>query len=141
MMMMMMMMMIMMNFFCAIVDRRKALSLISSRDLCQRSSPSQICDTLPARFESAQNLISGFVERSCAVVITTACTTAPRHSSFSFSFFFNSFFSLNIIPSITLSKGEQRLCLKLINLDVGQCMGLLMYIKNVLIPVETDYLL
>ena len=33
-------MMMMMNCFCGMVDRRKAFSLISSRDHCQRSSPS-----------------------------------------------------------------------------------------------------
>ena len=49
----------------------KALSLISSRDHCQRSSPSRIYDTPRAGFEPAQNLSSDFVEWSCAVVITT----------------------------------------------------------------------
>ena len=32
------------NCFCGMVDRRKVFSLISSRDHCQRSSPSRICD-------------------------------------------------------------------------------------------------
>ena len=63
--------MAMMDCFCGMVDRRKALSLISSRDHCQRSSPSQISDTLRAGFEPAQNLSSGFVKWSCAVMITT----------------------------------------------------------------------
>ena len=40
-MMMMMMMMMMMNCFCGMVDQRKAFSLISSQDHCQRSSPSE----------------------------------------------------------------------------------------------------
>ena len=71
MMMMMMVMMMMMNCFCGMVDRRKAFSLISSRDHYQRSSPSQISNTPRAGFEPAQNLTSGLVERSCAVVITT----------------------------------------------------------------------
>ena len=62
MMMIMMMMMMMMNCFCGVVDRRKAFSLISSRDHCQRSSPSRISDTPRAGFEPAQNLSSGFVE-------------------------------------------------------------------------------
>ena len=31
--------------FCGMVDRRKAFSLISSQDHCQRSSPSRISDT------------------------------------------------------------------------------------------------
>ena len=55
-------MMMMTNCFCGIVDRRKALSLISSRDHCQRSSPSQIFDTPRADFEPAQNLSSDLVE-------------------------------------------------------------------------------
>ena len=40
-----------MNCFCGMVDRRKAFSLISSRDHCQRSSPSRISDTPRAGFE------------------------------------------------------------------------------------------
>ena len=64
-------MMMMMNCFCGMVDRRKAFSLISSRDHCQRSSPSWISNTLRAGFEPAQNLSSGFIEWTCAVVITT----------------------------------------------------------------------
>ena len=55
-MMMMMMMMMMINCFCGMVDRRKAFSLISIRDYCQRSSPSRTSDTPRAGFESAQNL-------------------------------------------------------------------------------------
>ena len=52
-------------------DRRNALSLISSRDQSQGFSPSQITDTARAGFEPAQNLSSGFAERSFAVVTTT----------------------------------------------------------------------
>ena len=63
--------MMMMNCFCGMIDRRKAFSLISSRDHCQRSLPSRISDTPRAGFEPAQNLSSGFVEWNCAVVITT----------------------------------------------------------------------
>ena len=57
----------MMNCFCGMVDRRMAFSLISSRD--QGPGPR-------AGFEPAQNLSSGLVEWSCAVVITTT----PRQS-------------------------------------------------------------
>ena len=64
-------MMMMMNCFCGMVDRRKAFNVISSRDHCQRSSPSRISDKPRARFEPAQNLSSGLVEWSCSVVITT----------------------------------------------------------------------
>ena len=63
-------MMMMINCCCGMVDQRKAFNLISSRDQCQRSSPSRISNTLRAGFEPVQNLISGFVEWSCAVVIT-----------------------------------------------------------------------
>ena len=49
-------MMMMMNCFCGMVDRRRALSLISTRDHCQKSSPSRIPDTPRAGFEPAQNL-------------------------------------------------------------------------------------
>ena len=76
-------MIMMMNFFCGMVDRRKAFSLISSRDHCQRSSPSRISDTPWAGFEPAQNLISGLFDWSYAVVITTTpwhhCTNIPLH--------------------------------------------------------------
>ena len=53
------------------VDRRKAFNLISSWDHCQRSSTLRISSTPQAGFEPAQNLSSGLVELSCAVVITT----------------------------------------------------------------------
>ena len=64
--------MMMMNCFCGMVDRRKVISLISSRDHCQRYSPSRISDTPRAGFQPAQDLSSGLVEWSCAVFITTA---------------------------------------------------------------------
>ena len=76
-----MMMMMMMNCFCGMVDRRKAFSLISSRDHCQRSSPSQISNTPRVGFEHARNLSSGLVEWSCAVVITS---TPRRHKNENF---------------------------------------------------------
>ena len=53
------------------VDRRGALSLISSWDHYQRFSPSQISDTPRTGFEPAQNLGTAFVEWNCSVVITT----------------------------------------------------------------------
>ena len=69
----------MMNCFCGIVDWWKMFSYISNQDHCQRSLPLWIPDTPPTRFEPAQNLISGFIEWSCAVVITI---TAWRHIIF-----------------------------------------------------------
>ena len=61
----------MMNCFCGMVDRWKAFSLISSPDHCQKFSPLRISDTPQAGFGPAQNLSSGLLEWSCAVVITT----------------------------------------------------------------------
>ena len=61
-----------------ILDILKQLNNLG-RDHCQRSSPSRISDTPRAAFEPAQNLSSGFVEWSCAVVITT---TPGRHYIF-----------------------------------------------------------
>ena len=63
--------MMVMNCFCGMVDRRKAFSLISSRDHCQKFSPSRNSNSPQAGFEPAQNLNSGFAEWSCALVITT----------------------------------------------------------------------
>ena len=56
-----------MHYFCGMVDRRKAFSLISSRDHRQRSSPSRISDMPRAGFEPVQKLSSGLVEWSCTV--------------------------------------------------------------------------
>ena len=77
----MMMTMMMMNCFCGMVDRRKAFSFISSRDNCQRSSSSRISNSPWVGYELAQNLSSGLVEWSCAVMTTTTpwITTAPLH--------------------------------------------------------------
>ena len=85
----------MMNCFCSMVDRRKAFSLISSRDHCQWSSPSWISDTPRAGFEPAQSLSSGLVEWSCAVVITI---TPRRHA----------FGSQRVIESQTLLKSVRQ---------------------------------
>ena len=71
------------NCFCGMVEQRKAFSLISSRDHCQRSSSSRISDTPWAGFEPTQNLSSGLVEGNCAVVITT---TPRRHKKCSLFF-------------------------------------------------------
>ena len=64
--------------FCVMVDRRNAISLNSSGDNCQRSSALLISNTPRAGFQPAQNLSSGLVEWSYAVVITT---TPQRHKS------------------------------------------------------------
>ena len=56
-----MMMIMMMNGFCGMVDRRKAFSLILSRNHFQISSPSRISYAARAGFEPAKNLSSGFL--------------------------------------------------------------------------------
>ena len=71
MMIMMMMIMMMVNCFCGMTDRRKAFSLISSQDHCQRSSTSRISDTSTVGLETAENLSSSFPEWSCEIVTTT----------------------------------------------------------------------
>ena len=95
--------MMMMNCFCSMVDRRKAFSLISSQDYCQRSSPSRISDTPWAGFEPAQNLSSGLVEWSCAAVITT---TPRRHK---LSFIFRRFFENSCVTAATIGKFREKL--------------------------------
>ena len=67
----MMMMMMMMNCFVVWLTNQRCLVFISSQDHCQRSSPLQISDMLRSGFEPAQNLSSGLIEWSCAVVIIT----------------------------------------------------------------------
>ena len=61
----------MVNCLSGMVDQQKALNHISSQDHCKRSSPMRISNMLQGEFEPAQNLSSGLVEWSCAVVITT----------------------------------------------------------------------
>ena len=57
--------------FVVWLTHERHFSLISSPAHCQRSSPWWISDTPRAGFEPALSLSSGFVEWSCAVVITT----------------------------------------------------------------------
>ena len=98
-MMMMMMIMMMMNCFCGLVDRRKTFNLISSRDHFQRPSPSRIFDTPGARYEPAKNQSSGFVEWSCAAVITTT----PRRHICQLNNYFLSFFWIYVYCSFGIS--------------------------------------
>ena len=62
---------LMMNWFCGMVGQWKTFSLISRWDHYQRFSSSHISNT-QVGFKVALNQISGFVEWSCSVVITTA---------------------------------------------------------------------
>ena len=98
-MMMMMRIMMMMNCFCGLVDRRKTFNLISSRDHFQRLSPSRIFDTPGARYEPAKNQSSGFVEWSCAAVITTT----PRRHICQLNNYFLSFFWIYVYCSFGIS--------------------------------------
>ena len=92
------------EFFCCMVDRQKAFSFISSRDHCQRSSPSRISNTLRVGFEPAQSLSSGLVESRFAVVITT---TPRRYVCYTCHFTENLFFFFSrrpekmVFPKIT----------------------------------------
>ena len=61
-----------MTCFCGGVERRQTLSLISSRDNCQKFPPWQTFDTSRKEFESVQSLVSSLVERNFAEVTTTA---------------------------------------------------------------------
>ena len=98
-MMMMMRIMMMMNCFCGLVDRRKTFNLISSRDHFQRPSQSRIFDTPGARYEPAKNQSSGFVEWSCAAVITTT----PRRHICQLNNYFLSFFWIYVYCSFGIS--------------------------------------
>ena len=73
--------MMMMNCFCGMFDRRKAFSLLSSRDHCQRSSP---CES-PTRRE--QEILGKHVHVSYRIV--TDCQigllfTLERYISYDF---------------------------------------------------------
>ena len=91
------------NCFCGMVDQQKVFGLISSWDYCQRSSPSRISNMPRAGFEPAQNLSSGLVEWSCAVVITTT----PRCHNHCFGTFDDqwtgNFFSLRLTSVVITS--------------------------------------
>ena len=102
---------ILMNCFCGMVDRRNASSLIFSRDHCQKFSPSRISDTLQTGFEPAQNLNSGFVEWSCAVVITHY-TTAPMLSGYPFCFNTGFILAFSLVKSSLLVLMEYALLKK-----------------------------
>ena len=80
--MMMIMMMMMNNFFCGMVDRQKAFSLISSQDDFQRASLLQTSNTPGAGFKPPQNQNSDFDEWNYAVVMTTT----PWRYKYDFSF-------------------------------------------------------
>ena len=99
--------MMMMNCFCGMVDRRKAFTLISSQDHCQRSSPLWISDTPQAGFEPAQNLSSGLVEWSCAVILISSLTGQSHNNwpgSVQFFFLLKNFVSILSAFSIRVNR-------------------------------------
>ena len=61
----------MMNFYCGMLDQWKCVKPISRWINYGRLLPSQTSDTLRTGVEPAQNLCSGFVKWSFAVMITT----------------------------------------------------------------------
>ena len=87
-----MIMMMTINCFCGMVDRRNTFSLISRR----------IFDTPRTGFEPAENLSSGLVEWSCALVITTAAPhMRPRIINYrSFKDFSNDDFRKTLIDRL-----------------------------------------
>ena len=93
------------KLFFGMVDRREAFILISSRDHCQRSSPPRISNSPQAGFEPAQNMISGFVEWNCAVVITTT----PRYHIFYLNKNWNYVFSLFLYCTSVIQKTQERM--------------------------------
>ena len=68
-------MMMMMNCFVVWLTDERCLALFPARSITTDPHPLRISDTPRAGFELAQNLSSGFVEWSSAVVITIT----PRH--------------------------------------------------------------
>ena len=66
-----MMTLMMMNCYCGMLDQWKCVKPISRRINYRRLLPSQTSDTLLTGVELAQNLCSGFVKWSFAVMITT----------------------------------------------------------------------
>ena len=121
-------MMIMMNCFCGMVDRRKAFSLISSRDHCQRSSPSRISDTPRAGFEAAQNLSSGLVEWSCAVIWSSDnhFTTTPLMITLTLLFMSDSWLGI-----VNLKESKHFKKNKWINSDYSVASKKMKFFKNV----------
>ena len=79
-------------------DQRKALSLISRRDICQRLLPLQISDTPGTGFQPAQNLSSGLVEWRCVVVKTT--TSIYQFVNFSIYQFINYYINLLLLVKL-----------------------------------------
>ena len=103
-MMMIMMMMMMMNSFCDMADRRK-VNLICNQDDCQRSWPLRISDASREEFEHVQNLSSGLVKWSCALVIAVVINgyVQDRHKNIGHEkfqlkkiFIFSHFFTIKI---------------------------------------------
>ena len=79
-MMMMMMMMMMINCFCGMVDRRKAFSLISSLDHCQRSSPpahfaSRVWTCAEPEFSALNRTFMGKIRKFCHFSLENSITS------------------------------------------------------------------
>ena len=71
--------------FLACLTKGRCFALFPAGTNCQGSSPLQISDTLQAEFEPAENLSSGLVDWSCAVVMTATprCNGDPTLFQFS----------------------------------------------------------
>ena len=95
---------LMLNCCCKIVDRRKTLSFAISRNDCKGISLSQTSDTMRAVVELVQGLSSGFIEGSCALVVSTT-----RWNAMSFREFLNWYywlkckFGIEVLNNVKLS--------------------------------------
>ena len=126
----------MMNCFCGLVDRRKTFNLISSRDHFQRPSPSRIFDTPGARYEPAKNQSSGFVEWSCAAVITTT----PRRHICQLNNYFLSFFWIYVYCSFGISLSSYFFVCFTLNCLWPNSWGFRNFTSNVITNFSVKYL-
>ena len=106
--------MMMINCFCGMVHLRKAFSLISSQDHCQRSWPLWVSDMPQAGFEPAQNLSSGLVVWNCLIVITTTPRRYSTISTGSINVTFGNKFEKLKLLFVNGSWGSLNACVKLV---------------------------
>ena len=128
----MMMIMMMMNCFCGMFDWWKALSLISSWDHCQRSSQAQISNMPWAGFEPVQNLSSGLVEWSCAVVVKEYKNNIFQNKNNIFQINLKMGEAWNDDYSIAIIQRKKRGQFSRVNLKFLKSLSLMMYIHFVI---------
>ena len=120
-----------MNCFCGMFDWWKVLSLISSWDHCQRSSQSQISNMPWAGFEPVQNLSSGLVEWSCAVVVKEYKNNIFQNKNNIFQINLKMGEAWNDDYSIAIIQRKKRGQFSRVNLKFLKSLSLMMYIHFV----------